>query len=225
MPEPFAHPVPDNISDDAAALLEPLSVGVWACRRGQVAPVHGARSPAPARSGWSACRRLSPTEPPRSWSVTSMRIGSPLPRDWGPPMSWTCRRCRRPRPASSPTCCWSARAIARATTDAIRTVARAGRVVLIGMGGDELTLPLSYVQDRELVLTGRSATPTPGPRPSPSWPRDGWTSTRWSLVTTGSTRSRRPSPRRGETRRRSNRSCARWGRDTPRRPGSTGTTG
>jgi L-iditol 2-dehydrogenase len=41
-----------------------------------------------------------------------------------------------------------------ATTDAIRTVARAGRVVLIGMGGDEVTLPLSYVQDRELIVTG-----------------------------------------------------------------------
>ena len=31
--EAFAHPVPDSIGDDAAALLEPLSVGIWACRR------------------------------------------------------------------------------------------------------------------------------------------------------------------------------------------------
>jgi L-iditol 2-dehydrogenase len=29
----FVHPVPDEISDDAAALLEPLSVDLWAqCR-------------------------------------------------------------------------------------------------------------------------------------------------------------------------------------------------
>jgi threonine dehydrogenase-like Zn-dependent dehydrogenase len=34
--EAFAHPVPDSIGDDAAALLEPLSVGVWACRKGHV---------------------------------------------------------------------------------------------------------------------------------------------------------------------------------------------
>src|ERR671917_2518182 len=34
--EAFAHPVPDTISDDAAALLEPLSVAVWACRKGRV---------------------------------------------------------------------------------------------------------------------------------------------------------------------------------------------
>src|SRR3954454_243109 len=32
----FAHPVPDSIGDDAAALLEPLSVGIWACRKGRV---------------------------------------------------------------------------------------------------------------------------------------------------------------------------------------------
>ena len=29
----FAHPVPDSLSDDAAALVEPLSVGLWANRR------------------------------------------------------------------------------------------------------------------------------------------------------------------------------------------------
>ncbi len=42
----------------------------------------------------------------------------------------------------------------RATTDAIRIVAPAGRVVLIGIGGDELPLPLSYVQDMELQILG-----------------------------------------------------------------------
>ena len=30
----------------------------------------------------------------------------------------------------------------------------AGRVVLVGMGGDELPLPLSYVQDQELQILG-----------------------------------------------------------------------
>lgn len=34
----FAHPVPDTLSDEAAALLEPLSVGVWACRKTRVGP-------------------------------------------------------------------------------------------------------------------------------------------------------------------------------------------
>ena len=34
--EQFAHPLPDQLSDDAAALLEPLSVGLWACRKAEV---------------------------------------------------------------------------------------------------------------------------------------------------------------------------------------------
>jgi L-iditol 2-dehydrogenase len=38
MPAAFTHAIPDSISDDAAGLLEPLSVGVWACRRAQMAP-------------------------------------------------------------------------------------------------------------------------------------------------------------------------------------------
>ncbi|HEY7719014.1 MAG TPA: alcohol dehydrogenase catalytic domain-containing protein, partial [Pedococcus sp.] len=36
--EAFAHPVPDTVSDESAALLEPLSVGIWACRKGGVGP-------------------------------------------------------------------------------------------------------------------------------------------------------------------------------------------
>src|SRR3712207_5500375 len=34
--ELFAHPVPDQLSDDAAALIEPLSVALWACRKAGV---------------------------------------------------------------------------------------------------------------------------------------------------------------------------------------------
>src|ERR671916_1367789 len=34
--EAFAHPVPDSVGDDAAALLEPLSVGIWACQKAGV---------------------------------------------------------------------------------------------------------------------------------------------------------------------------------------------
>src|SRR4051794_33831851 len=33
-----AHPVPDSLSDEAAALIEPLSVGVWANRKAHVQP-------------------------------------------------------------------------------------------------------------------------------------------------------------------------------------------
>ena len=41
-----------------------------------------------------------------------------------------------------------------ATGAAIRAVRRAGRVVLVGMGGDEIPGPLAHVQTRELEVTG-----------------------------------------------------------------------
>lgn len=37
-PDDFVFPLPDKLSDDAGALLEPLAVGLWAARRGGVGP-------------------------------------------------------------------------------------------------------------------------------------------------------------------------------------------
>ena len=34
--EDFAFELPENMSDEAGALIEPLSVGIWACQKGQV---------------------------------------------------------------------------------------------------------------------------------------------------------------------------------------------
>ncbi|MBA4102385.1 MAG: NAD(P)-dependent alcohol dehydrogenase, partial [Arthrobacter sp.] len=34
----FAHDIPDSVSDEAAALIEPLSVGIWACERAGIKP-------------------------------------------------------------------------------------------------------------------------------------------------------------------------------------------
>ncbi len=36
--EDFAFTLPDGVSDDAGALLEPLAVGIWACRKGGIGP-------------------------------------------------------------------------------------------------------------------------------------------------------------------------------------------
>ena len=34
--EDFAFHLPDSLSDNAGALMEPLSVGIWACKKGKV---------------------------------------------------------------------------------------------------------------------------------------------------------------------------------------------
>ncbi|MGH3589776.1 MAG: zinc-binding dehydrogenase, partial [Pseudonocardiaceae bacterium] len=51
-----------------------------------------------------------------------------------------------------------------AISQAIRALDRAGRAVLVGMGGDEILLPLAVIQERELELTGTF-------RYAGTWPR------------------------------------------------------
>ncbi|MEO7745849.1 MAG: NAD(P)-dependent alcohol dehydrogenase [Actinomycetota bacterium] len=153
MPAAFVHAVPDTVSDDAAGLIEPLSVGIWACRRGEVGPgvrvlVTGAGPIglvcAQAALAYGATEVVVSDVNPHRLAV-ARRVGA---RTWDVSV--------QPLTAAEfePDVLLECSGHSQATVDAIRTVARAGRVVLIGMGGDELTLPLPYVQDRELVLLG-----------------------------------------------------------------------
>jgi L-iditol 2-dehydrogenase len=154
MPETFVHPVPDNVSDDAAGLIEPLSVAVWACRRGQVAPGSRVLITGAGPIGLLCLQAalaygasdvvVSDVNPHRLALATALGATSVVDASQAD-LSAT---------GFEPDVLLECSGNGRATTAAIGTVARAGRVVLIGMGGDELTLPLSYVQDRELVVTG-----------------------------------------------------------------------
>ncbi len=153
VPAAFAFPVPDAISDDAAGLLEPLSVGVWACQRSGVAP--GARvlvtgaGPIGLVAGQSA-RAFGATEVVVT-DVNEHRLA--LAAKLGlTPIDVT--RSSVGESGFEPDVLLECSGNPAATGEAIRTVARAGHVVLVGMGPDEIPLPLSYVQDRELVVTG-----------------------------------------------------------------------
>jgi L-iditol 2-dehydrogenase len=153
MPAAFVYPVPDSISDDAAGLIEPLSVGVWACLRAHVAPgsrvlVTGAGpigliAAQTARAYGADSVTVTDVNPHRLGLATTLGLGA-------------LNVAETPLTASGlePDVLLECSGNARATWDAVSCVARAGSVVLVGMGGDEVRLPLSYVQDRELVITG-----------------------------------------------------------------------
>jgi L-iditol 2-dehydrogenase len=153
MPESFVYAIPDSISDDAAGLLEPLSVGIWACRRSGVDPesrvlVTGAGPigliAAQAASAYGAPEVAVTDVVPQRLALAD-RLGLLAINVAETPIS---------EAGFEPDVLIECSGNARATWDAVSTVARAGRVVLVGMGGDEVRLPLSYVQDRELVITG-----------------------------------------------------------------------
>jgi len=150
----FAHPVPDSMSDDAAALLEPLSVGVWACRKGGVTAGTRVLITGAGPIGLVAvqtARAFGATEVVVS-DVNPARLA--LARELGATDVVDAREASvrdLPRP---PQVLLECSGFPPAIGDGIRALDRAGRAVLVGMGGDEVPLPLSVVQERELQLTG-----------------------------------------------------------------------
>ena len=147
----LAYKVPDEISDNAAALLEPLSVGIWAIRK---AGTQAGSSVLIAGAGpiglvtTMVARAVGATRIAVS-DVNRNRLSAALARGATEIVV----------PGSDEVsgefdafidCSGSSAAI-----DAgVRLVRPAGSVILVGMGADELRLPLGVIQQRELVITG-----------------------------------------------------------------------
>jgi L-iditol 2-dehydrogenase len=150
----MAYPVPDSVSDDEAALLEPLSVAVWACRKGRVgvashvlvtgAGAIGLLCLQVARALGATRIAVSDVNPDRlalardlgASDVLNARITGLGELGWAPGVLLEC--------SGHPP----------VVAEGIRSLAPAGHAVLVGMGGDEVALPLSVVQEREITVTG-----------------------------------------------------------------------
>ncbi len=150
----FAHAVPDTMSDDAAALLEPLSVGVWANRRagttaGSRVLVTGA---GPVGLVAAQCARAFGATEVVVADVNPYRLALAL--ELGATAVIQVDETTIADSHVEPTVLLECSGHPGATRDGILAVARAGRVVLVGMGGDELALPVSHVQNREIEVTG-----------------------------------------------------------------------
>jgi len=150
----FAHPVSDSIGDDAAALLEPLSVGVWACRKGRVSAGSRVLVTGAGPIGLVCVQTavaFGATEVVVS-DVNPARLA--LARDLGATTTIDARTSSVADLDRAPEILLECSGFPPAIGAAIRALDRAGRAVLVGMGGDEIPLPLSVVQERELELTG-----------------------------------------------------------------------
>jgi L-iditol 2-dehydrogenase len=153
VPAAFAHSIPETVSDDAAALLEPLSVGVWACRRAAISAGSTVLVTGAGPIGLVCAQAALAFGATEVWvsDVNPHRLAL-VERLGAVPVDVT----QRPigEHGLEPEVLLECSGNPRATREAILTLARAGRVVLVGMGSDELPIPLPYVQDRELVLMG-----------------------------------------------------------------------
>jgi L-iditol 2-dehydrogenase len=150
----MAHPVPDSMSDEAAALLEPLSVAIATMRKAAVAPGSSVLIAGAGPIG-VMCAQTA-----RAFGAARVVVSDPVPA----------RRERVLRfgatgvldPADDDVAALDpqvdafvdASGAAPAVVSGIKAVGPAGRVVLVGMGADDYALPVSYIQNMELIVTG-----------------------------------------------------------------------
>jgi L-iditol 2-dehydrogenase len=151
VPADHAYAVPDGMSDDAAALVEPLSVAIWAHRTarlgaGSTVLVAGAGPVGLLVTQVAAA--LGATEIIVS-DVDASRLE--LARSFGATAVLDAAKPAEGLAVDAFIDCSGAPAAVRAGLLAVRP---GGTVVLVGMGADELTLPLSLLQRREINVTG-----------------------------------------------------------------------
>lgn len=150
----FAHPVPDSISDEAAALLEPLSVAIAAMRKADVAPgsrvlISGA-GPIGIICAQTA-RAFGAAEVIVSDLVSARRDGA---------LRFGATSVIDPRAVDVATSGLSVDAFVDASgapaaiMSGIQAVGPAGRVVLVGLGNSVLPMPVEHIQNHEITVTG-----------------------------------------------------------------------
>ncbi|OBB39851.1 NAD(P)-dependent alcohol dehydrogenase [Mycobacterium sp. 852002-51961_SCH5331710] len=148
----FAHRVPDSVSDDAAALCEPLSVGIAAVRK---AGVDGRSRVLVAGAGPIG---IVITQLARAYGATDIVVSDPDEARRRQATSFGATAVLDPtvQPITDlgVDAFIDASGAATAVADGIRAVRPAGKVVLVGLGAESMELPTQVIQNRELVLTG-----------------------------------------------------------------------
>ncbi|MGV0642097.1 NAD(P)-dependent alcohol dehydrogenase [Mycolicibacterium sp. XJ879] len=148
----FAHPVPDAVSDDAAALCEPLSVGIAAIRKAGV----DARSRVLITGAGPI--GIVVAQLARAYGATEIVVSDPDPARRDQAARFGATKVLDPtveQVGPEPVDAFiDASGAQSAVVDGIRAVRPAGRVVLVGLGAESMELPVQVIQNRELVLTG-----------------------------------------------------------------------
>jgi L-iditol 2-dehydrogenase len=145
----FAFPAPEGLDAEQAAMAEPVSVGVWACRKAGVTAgdrvlVTGA-GPIGLLAGQVA--RAFGAVQVTVTDISDFRLG--VAGDLG----LEAHRADEPL-TSEYDVLLECSGAAVAVKTGLAALARAGRAVLVGMGPDEVPINIPLVQSRELTITG-----------------------------------------------------------------------
>ncbi len=148
----FAHPVSDSVSDDAAALCEPLSVAIAAIRK---AGLDGGSRVLIAGAGPIG---IALAQVARAYGSTDIIVSDPDESRRVQAMTFGATTVLDPTTDAigdhGVDAFIDASGAPSAVNQGIRAVRPAGNVVLVGSGAESMELPTQVIQNRELVLTG-----------------------------------------------------------------------
>lgn len=148
----FAHAIPDAISDEAGALIEPLAVAIAACRRARVGP--GSR----VLIAGAGPVGVITAQTARAFGAAEVHISDPVDDRLQFARRHGATHLARPGDENLEGLGVDAFIDASGAPQAIRSGIRAvrpgGYAILVGLGNDQLELPISYIQDREIWVSG-----------------------------------------------------------------------
>ncbi|ETJ06257.1 MAG: L-iditol 2-dehydrogenase, partial [Actinomyces urogenitalis DORA_12] len=148
----FAYEIPESVSWDAGALLEPLSVGIAAARKahlslGDTVLVAGAGPigaiVAQVAKAYGA-REVVVTDMVAGRRETVLELGATEAYEPGAPEL----------EGRSFDAFFDATGVTAAVVDGIKHVKAGGSAIIIGMGDDDMLLPVSYITSHEVNVTG-----------------------------------------------------------------------
>ena len=148
----FAYDIPDSVSDEAAALIEPLSVGLWACERAQIKPGSRVLIAGAGPIGIIAAQAA------RAYGATEIYITDIAEERLAFALEHGATHALNALTDSTEgldvDAFIDASGAPQAVRSGIKAVGPAGRFILVGLGADNVELPVSYIQNREIWLSG-----------------------------------------------------------------------
>jgi len=148
----FAFDIPDSVSDEAAALIEPLSVGLWACERADIKPGSRVLIAGAGPIGIIAAQAA------RAFGATEIYITDVAEDRLAFALEHGATHALNARTDSveglDVDAFIDASGAPQAVRSGIKAVGPAGRVILVGLGADDVELPVSFIQNREIWLSG-----------------------------------------------------------------------
>ncbi len=148
----FAFDLPDNVSFEAGALLEPLSVAIWSCQRAQISV--GSR----VLIAGAGPIGVIMAQTAKAFGASEVIITDMVEARREFALNYGATRAIEPSKESvhglDVDAFIDATGVSRAVYDGIKAIGPNGRAILVGMGDDDVLLPVDYIQAREIWVTG-----------------------------------------------------------------------